>query len=179
MTIEIIKIVGENYDLRTRQQTVDRGLVVTNGIREAVIPASDEAIDTVLRLMTELWNRGEDEVPAGVTVHEKVGRAVHVAPPAVEEMVPLTDESELEEVHVAPQQPVTRRIQRPQSKVVSRAAGIPANGGTRATHVLAQQPRHSEAYQDFEAALGMMPTDDDDFDLGETYGDPDTGTESI
>ena len=60
MSLEIVRVVGESFDLRTGQES-PKGVVLTNGHHEITLPVSDEQLQTVLRF----WGEGADAGPPG------------------------------------------------------------------------------------------------------------------
>lgn len=65
--ILIKRIVGESLDLETGEE-ISRGLLLTNGISEVVVPVDDEFLKTVILLMHEM--RGGPPMPEAQPVQE-------------------------------------------------------------------------------------------------------------
>jgi hypothetical protein len=142
--ILIKQIVGESLNLDTGEE-ISKGLLLSNGISEIVVPANDELLRAVILL-----------------VHEARGG------PSVENSRPVRE---------APA-PTAARAPTPRKPSAAPAAAA-------ASFVIAPVPNEmeehlsSDSVSDFMSGLDGDFEEEEGFDPGEVYEDPDTGTASI
>lgn len=84
MSLEIVRIVGESFDLRTGQES-PKGVVLSNGHHEITLPVDDRQLGIILKF----WGEGmEPGPPKGKNGHAQVEPQTWAEPPRfVEERV--------------------------------------------------------------------------------------------
>ena len=92
--IEIIRIAGEVFDLRSGQET-DKVAILTNGIREVEMAISDMQLRTILQLWGEKVSMAE-----GVPTEPSVVEKPDVTYPEVSKFLPNQEPPEVFETQV-------------------------------------------------------------------------------